>query len=100
VIEKYHSMVEFASCLYMTKHGLYAQIKHEKPQQLKITESGDSLIELAKLKKELQRVTEERDILKKLRCNSQVSPNEVCLYSGQSAYLINLSFVFNSGCSP
>jgi len=44
---------------------LYAWIKRYDPQQPKTIESNDPSAELAKLKKELQRVTEERDILKK-----------------------------------
>jgi len=45
---------------------LYAWIKRYDPQQPKaITEAKESQAELAKLRKELQRVTEERDILKK-----------------------------------
>jgi len=47
-----------------TMHSLYARIKRYDPQQPKIIESGDPLAELAKLKKGLQRVTKERDILK------------------------------------
>jgi len=46
------------------EESLYAWIKRYDPQQPKTTESSDPTTELAKLKKELQRVTEERDILK------------------------------------
>ncbi len=67
----------------MTTHSLYAWIKRHDPQQTKTIESTKSSAELAKLKKELQRVTEERDILKRPWCTSQASPNEVCFYSGQ-----------------
>ena len=54
-------------CIYFNLYlpSLYAWIKRYDPQQPKITESNDPSAELAKLKKELQRVTEERDILKK-----------------------------------
>lgn len=58
-------MAEVTARLGTTTHSLYAWIKRYDPQQPKITEPGDPLSELAKLKKELQRVTEERDILKK-----------------------------------
>ncbi|MEG0171926.1 MAG: IS3 family transposase [Acinetobacter sp.] len=67
VTEKGHSVAEVATRLGTTTHSLYAWIKRYDPQRPKITESGDPLAELAKLKKELQRVTEERDIFKKSR---------------------------------
>ena len=63
--EKNHSVAEVAVRLGTTTHSLYAWIKRYDRQQHTITETGDQLEELAKLKKELQRVTEERDILKK-----------------------------------
>ncbi|CAM84757.1 transposase [Acinetobacter sp. SH024] len=65
VTEKGHSVAEVAARLGTTTHSMYAWIKRYDPQQPKITESNDPRAELAKLKKELQRVTEERDILKK-----------------------------------
>ena len=99
VMEKGHSVAEVATRLGTTTHSLYAWIKRYDPQQPKITESGDPLTELAKLKKELQRVTEERDILKKPRCTSQASPSEVRLYSGPSGHMACPSFMYSSGCS-
>ncbi len=65
VTEKGHSVSEVATGLGTTTHSLYAWIKRYDPQEPKITDSRDAFSELAKLKKELQRVTEERDILKK-----------------------------------
>ena len=65
VTEKGHSVAEVAARLGTTTHSLYVWIKRYDPQQPKITALGDPLAELAKLKKELQRVTEERGILKK-----------------------------------
>lgn len=65
VSEKGHSVAEVAARLGTTTHSLYAWIKRYDPQQPNIVvESSDVLAELAKLRKELQRVTEERDILK------------------------------------
>ena len=64
VTEKGHSVAVVAR-LGTTTHSLYAWIKRYDPQQPNIVvESSDVLAELAKLRKELQRVTEERDILK------------------------------------
>lgn len=66
VTEKGRSVADVATRLGTTTHSLYAWIKRYDPQQPKaITEANTSLAELAKLRKELQRVTEERDILKK-----------------------------------
>ena len=99
VTEKGHSVADVAARLSTTTHSLYAWIKRYNPQQPKTTEFTDPSAELAKLKKELQRVTEERDILKRPRCTSQASPNEVRLYSGQSEHMACPSFMFSSGCS-
>ena len=65
VTEKGHSVAEVAARLGTTTHSLYAWIKRYDPQQPNIVESSVALAELTILKKELQRVTEERDILKK-----------------------------------
>ena len=64
VTEKGHSVAEVAARLGTTTHSLYTWIKRYDPQQPKTTASTDLSAELAKLIKELQRVTEERDILK------------------------------------
>jgi transposase len=66
VTEKGHSVADVATRLGTTTHSLYAWIKRYDPQQPKvIIEANASHAELARLRKELQRVTEERDILKK-----------------------------------
>lgn len=64
VTDKGYSVVEVASRLGTTTHSLYAWIKHYAPP-LKGTLHPDQSTEMARLKKELQRVTKERDILKK-----------------------------------
>ena len=65
VTEKGHSVADVANRLGTTTHSLYAWIKRYGPeayhQQAKSNESD----EIRRLKKELKRVTEERDILKK-----------------------------------
>ena len=65
VTEKGYSVAKVATRLGMTTHSLYAWIKRYDQGQSKATKDKDSTVELARLKKELQRVTEERDILKK-----------------------------------
>jgi putative transposase len=65
VVERGHSIVEVASRLGTTTHSLYAWKNkygaNSGEHQAKIAEQ----VEIRQLKKELKRVTEERDILKK-----------------------------------
>ena len=63
VTEKVYSVAEVATRLGTTTHSLYAWIKRYDQGQSKATKDKDSTAELARLRKELQRVTEERDIL-------------------------------------
>ena len=63
VTEKGYSVAEVATRLGTTTHSLYTWIKRYDQGQSKATKDKDSTAELARLKKELQRVTEERDIL-------------------------------------
>ncbi len=65
VTERGYSVAEVAQRLGTTTHSLYAWLKRygePNPQQ---ANKPDVEIELAKLKSDLRRVTEERDILKK-----------------------------------
>ena len=65
VTERGYSVAEVAERLGTTTHSLYAWIKRygeQSPQQISM---ADSQAENARLKAELRRVTEERDILKK-----------------------------------
>ena len=58
-------MAEVAGRLGVTTHSLYAWIKKFDPNAAKCQAKADEQAEIRRLKKELQRVTEERDILKK-----------------------------------
>lgn len=65
VTERGYSVAEVAERLGTTTHSLYAWLKRygeQSPQQIN---NADSQAEIAQLKAELRRVTEERDILKK-----------------------------------
>jgi transposase len=65
VTERGYSVAEVAERLGTTTHSLYAWLKRygeQSPQQI---DKVESQIEIAQLKAELRRVTEERDILKK-----------------------------------
>ncbi len=65
VTERGCSVAEVADRLGATTHSIYAWIKKFGPDANKNQERADEQTEIRRLKKELQRVTEERDILKK-----------------------------------
>lgn len=65
VTERGHSVTEVAQRLGITTHSLYTwKTKFGKPDVVQQTEVNQSA-EVRRLKAELKRVTEERDILKK-----------------------------------
>jgi putative transposase len=67
ITDRGYSVAEVAQRLGTTTHSLYAWMKRygeSTPQQ---ANRVDDQVEIAKLKAELRRVTEERDILKKGR---------------------------------
>lgn len=65
VTERGHSVTEVAKRLGITTHSLYVwKAKFGKPDIVRQTEANQSA-EVRRLKAELKRVTEERDILKK-----------------------------------
>lgn len=65
VTDRGHSVAEVASRLGTTTHSLYAWIKKYGPDSAEDQARADEQAEIQRLKKELKRVTEERDILKK-----------------------------------
>ena len=65
VTEKGHSVADVAGRLGTTTHSLYAWIKRYGPDASHHQAKSEESAEIRRLKKELQRVTEERDILKK-----------------------------------
>ena len=60
-----HSVAEVAGRLGMTTHSLYAWIKRYGPDSDEHKAKADEAAEIRRLQKELKRVTEERDLLKK-----------------------------------
>lgn len=60
-----HSVAEVASRLGTTTHSLYAWIKRYGSESEKYKAKSDEAAEIRRLQKELKRVTEERDLLKK-----------------------------------
>ncbi|SET65230.1 transposase [Pseudomonas sp. NFR09] len=64
VTEKGKPVADVAQRLGMSVHSLYACKVYSKPQEQR-QQDDDQQAELRKLRAELKRVTEERDILKK-----------------------------------
>lgn len=81
VTDRGYSVADVAKRLDITTDSLYAWIKKYGPDSEEFKARADEQAEIKRLKKELKRVTEERDILKKPRCTSPASPTEVCLHS-------------------
>lgn len=65
VTERGYSVAEVAERLGTTTHSLYAWLKKYGDPSPRQSEAADKQSEIARLKAELRRVTEERDILKK-----------------------------------
>ena len=65
VTDRGYSVAEVAERLGTTTHSLYAWIKRYGESNPSQANKVDDQAEIAKLKAELRRVTEERDILKK-----------------------------------
>ena len=65
VIDRGHSVADVAGRLGMTTHSLYAWIKKYGPDSVEHNAKTDDQAEIRRLKTELKRTTEERDLLKK-----------------------------------
>ena len=60
-----HRVADVAARLGTTTHSLYAWIKQYDPDSEEHRQRSDDAAEIRRLQKELKRVTEERDLLKK-----------------------------------
>jgi transposase len=65
VIERGYSVKEVAPRIGVSAHSLYKWVRAARPKSGEASELAQSKLENAKLKAELRRVQEERDILKK-----------------------------------
>ncbi|WP_139125330.1 IS3 family transposase [Enterobacter sp. ku-bf2] len=65
VVDRGYSVSSVATRLDITTHSLYAWIKKYGPDASTNKEQSDAQAEIRRLQKELKRVTDERDILKK-----------------------------------
>lgn len=70
VIDRGHSVSSVATRLDITTHSLYAWIKKYSPDSSTNKEQSDAQAEIRRLQKELKRVADERDILKKAAVDS------------------------------
>jgi transposase-like protein len=108
VVDRGYSVSSVATRLDITTHSLYAWIKKYGPDSSTNKEQSDAQAEIRRLQKELKRVTDERDILKKPRRTSQScrlnTPSSVkhlllvfcsvgCWISSQSVFTPGLSNV-------
>ena len=75
IVDRGYSVAEVAQRLGTTTHSLYAWKKLYGPDSVEHREKTASEQEIRRLKKELRRVTEERDILKKAAVNSMGQSN-------------------------
>ncbi|VTP69475.1 Transposase [Leclercia adecarboxylata] len=64
-VDRGYSVASVATRLDITTHSLYAWIKKYGPDSSTHKEQSDAQSEIRRLQKELKRVTDERDILKK-----------------------------------
>ncbi|HCB0141027.1 TPA: IS3 family transposase [Klebsiella pneumoniae] len=67
VVDRGYSVASVATRLDIATHSLYAWIKKYGPDSSTNKEQSDAQAEIRRLQKELKRVTDERDILKKSR---------------------------------
>ena len=65
ITERGHKVADVAVRLGVTPHSLYAWVKKYGPEAGAYREEQSKKADVQRLKKELKRVTEERDILKK-----------------------------------
>ena len=65
VVDRGYSVASVATRLDITTHSLYAWIKKYGPDSSTNKEQSDAQAEIRRLQKELKRITDERDILKK-----------------------------------
>lgn len=80
ILEHSHSVADVSRRLGVSTHSLYKWIKLQQIPAAQCLEQANQSEEMRRLKAELKRVTEERDILKKRRRTSRVSATEVRLH--------------------
>ena len=84
ITERGHSIADVSQRLGVSTHSLYAWIKRQAALPVAAVKDDQSA-EIRRLKQELVRVTEERDILKRPPRISPRMQNEIRVYQGASA---------------
>ena len=93
ILEHGHSVADVSRRLGVSTHSLYKWMKLQQIPAAQRLEQSSQSEEMRRLKAELKRVTEERDILKKRRCTSRGSAIEVRLHCQASVDLQRGSYV-------
>ena len=101
VIDKGHSVVDVAKRLGIAEGVLYTWVsKFKKADEPQSNDLKAIQAEMTKLKAELRRTTEERDILKRPPRTLQNSPSEVRIYSSSPSRIQTHQHVPCSQSSP
>ena len=98
VVDRGHSVSSVATRLDITTHSLYAWIKNYGPDSSTNKEQSDAQAEIRRLQKELKRVTDERDILKKAVVDSIGQRNSYVKTWGCGGFL-NETNIYSRGKS-
>ena len=98
VVDRGHSVSSVATRLDITTHSLYAWIKKYGPDSSANKEQSDAQAEIRRLQKELKRVTDERDILKKAAVDSIGQRNSHVKIWGCGGFL-NETDIYSKGKS-
>ena len=96
VVDRGYSVASVATRLDITTHSLYAWIKKYGPDSSTNKEQSDAQAEIRRLQKELKRVTDERDILKKAAVDSicQATPLSIISF-GVLNFSVFLGLLFS-----
>ena len=98
VVDRGHSVSSVATRLGITTHSLYAWIKAYGPDSSTNKVQSDAQAEIRRLQKELKRVTDERDILKKATVDSIGQRNSYVKTWGCGGFL-NETNIYSRGKS-
>ncbi|MFU0889362.1 transposase, partial [Kluyvera sichuanensis] len=98
VVDRGYSVASVATRLDITTHSLYAWIKKYGPDSSTNKEQSDVQAEIRRLQKELKRVTDERDILKKTAVDSIGQRNSYVKTWGCGGFL-NETNIYSRGKS-
>ena len=98
VVDRGYSVASVATRLDITTHSLYTWIKKYGPDSSANKEQSDAQAEIRRLQKELKRVTDERDILKKAAVDSIGQRNSYVKTWGCGGFL-NETNIYSRGKS-